>query len=214
MSKWIRCLTVCLHRGHSTQQPWGRRRGDSWWDSSAPGNPRCSVQSPSLWGGSRGQHSPCQWPGKSKKEQKELKIKVSEVSPSLGQPSSWKPANPPKQKLMVPADHNYHLCARQQPHEDFFAFLPSNPCNVLWIITFIWRTHTGAPTLLGPNYVDGVWPGCKPSSLWRWMLSRKAVFPPLRNVEFGRRKTVPLIKCNGVFHMRLNSRFDSVNFFL
>lgn len=39
-------------------------------------------------------------------------------------------------------------------------------------------------------------------------------FPPLRNVEFGRRKTVPLIKCNGVFHMRLYSRFDSVNFFL
>lgn len=151
------------------------------------------------------------------KEQERAKRVKDQSVRSL--PQSWsalqlKTSKPPKQKLMVPADHNYHLCARQQPHEDFFAFLPSNPCNVLWIITFIWRTHTGAPTLLGPNYVDGVWPGCKPSSLWRWMLSRKAVFPPLRNVEFGRRKTVPLIKCNGVFHMRLYSRFDSVNFFL
>lgn len=59
VSFYFGCLTVCLHQGHSTQQPWGRRQGDNLEDSSAPRNQTRSAQSPWPWGGSLGLRSPC-----------------------------------------------------------------------------------------------------------------------------------------------------------
>lgn len=97
------CLTVCLHQGHSTQQPWERRQGDNLEDSSAPGNQTHSAQSPWPWEGSLGPRSPCRWSGEAERQ---TKSGESEWWMCHGEPSvliCWEQTKPFKLRQIVPS---------------------------------------------------------------------------------------------------------------
>lgn len=75
---------------------------------------------------------------------------------------------------------------------------PSNPWNILWLMVSIWGSHilgllSDWTKLLRPNYVDGVWPGTKLTTLWGWIFILESIY-----LEFWKQDLF-LIKWNGCF---------------